>query len=82
MIRRVTHLEYPVRRLADYDDEEEYEQLGTLNRVERETPGALLISVYDWGVSVWFPRAMVWKDDSDVLWTTQNFFERKKKERL
>ena len=82
MARRVTVLEYEVRRLADYDDEQEMEQLGTLNRVERETPGALLINVYDWGMSAWFPRNLVWKDDEDVLWTTRSFFKRKERERL
>ena len=82
MARRITVLEFPVKRLADYDDTDEFEQLGSLNRVERETPGALLINVYDWGVAAWFPRVTVYKDDDDVLWTTRRMFEEKKGQRL
>jgi hypothetical protein len=79
--RRTVVLAYDVQRLSEFDDEE-YEQIGRVRDVTRETEKALLVKVPDWGVEVWFPRWRVRLDDDDVLWVDRTMFEIKKRERV
>lgn len=68
-------LEYPIRELAEYD--EEYDSIGTVNDVLRETEKACLVQV--WGREVWFPRYKLRLED-DVLYCERTTYQEKKRD--
>lgn len=78
MSRRVV-LEYPIRAVSEYDDSE-YEVVGCVDGVERETEKAVLLKVPSWGgVQVWFPRYRLRLDD-DIIYCERSLYKEKERD--
>lgn len=78
MPRKVV-LEYPIRVLRE-SDEDEYDVVGCVDGVERETEKAVQLRVPSWGdVIVWFPRFRLRLED-DIIYCERNFYKEKRRE--
>lgn len=71
-------LEYPIRMLRE-SEQEEYETVGCVDGVERESQFAVLLFVGEWRKAVWFPRAKLRLED-DIIHCEREMYEEKKRE--
>ncbi len=62
-------------------DEDEYEVVGCVDGVERETEKAVQLRVPSWGgICVWFPRYKLRLEDDDIILCESQFYKEKMRE--
>jgi hypothetical protein len=78
-LRRKVILEYPIRVLSEFDDDE-YDVVGCVDGVERETEKAVQLRVPSWGDAVvWFPRYLLRLED-DIIYAERRIYKEKKRD--
>ncbi len=71
-------LEYPIYSLRQ-SDMDDYEVVGCVDGVQRESQFAVLLRVSEWSKDVWFPRAKLRLED-DIIWCERTMYEEKQRE--
>ncbi len=60
-------------------DEDEYDVVGCVDGIERETEKAVLLKVHG-GVAMWFPRFRLRLEDDDIILCESQFYKEKMRE--